>query len=71
MNSNNLGGINPSSGMMVDVELGEEYITELAFDPNALTLLAVPEPSSLTLWVTAGLLILGLCRRSSRKFVKS
>jgi hypothetical protein len=37
-NSNNLGGINPSSGEVVDVDFGEEYITELDFDPAALSL---------------------------------
>jgi hypothetical protein len=37
-NSNNLGGINPSSGEEVDVDFGEEYITELDFDPAALSL---------------------------------
>jgi hypothetical protein len=43
-NSNNMGGINPGSGLEVDVNFGEEYITDLTFDPAALTL-AVPEPS--------------------------
>jgi hypothetical protein len=37
-NSNNLGGINPASGEEVDVDFGEEYITELGFDPAVLTL---------------------------------
>ena len=37
-NSNNLGGINPGSGEEVDVDFGEEYITELGFDPAALSL---------------------------------
>ena len=37
-NSNNQGGINPGSGMKVDVDFGEEYITELTFDPSTLTL---------------------------------
>ena len=37
-NSNNLGGINPGSGEEVDVDFGEEYITELAFDPALLSL---------------------------------
>jgi hypothetical protein len=43
-NSNNMGGINPSSMEVVDVEIGQEYITELTFDPSLLTL--VPEPSA-------------------------
>ena len=46
-NSNNFGGINPSTGLMVDVDFGEEYITDLAFTPANFTLGTVPEPSSL------------------------
>ena len=42
-NSNNKGGINPSSGMEVDVDFGEEYITELTFTPSTLTLLPTPD----------------------------
>lgn len=38
-NSNNMGGINPGSGLEVDVDFGEEYITELTFNPATLTLL--------------------------------
>ena len=38
-NSNNTGGINPGSGLVVDVDFGEEYITELTFDPSTLTVL--------------------------------
>jgi hypothetical protein len=41
-NSNNQGGINPGSMMEVDVDFGEEFITELTFDPAALTLVAPP-----------------------------
>lgn len=37
-NSNNHGGVNPGSGMVVDVDFGEEYITELTFTPSTLTL---------------------------------
>lgn len=37
-NSNNTGGINPGSGLEVDVDFGEEYITELTFTPSTLTL---------------------------------
>ncbi len=37
-NSNNVGGINPATNMEVDVDYGEEYITELSFDPATLTL---------------------------------
>tara|TARA_R110002049_G_scaffold309268_1_gene519505 strand:- start:6520 stop:7203 length:684 start_codon:yes stop_codon:yes gene_type:complete len=45
-NSNNTGGVNPGNGMVVDVDFGEEYITELAFNPAQLTIAAVPEPGS-------------------------
>ena len=41
-NSNNTGGINPASGMVVDVDFGEEYITELTFTPSTLTLFPPP-----------------------------
>lgn len=33
-----MGGINPGSGEVVDVDFGEEYITELTFNPSTLTL---------------------------------
>jgi hypothetical protein len=41
-NSNNKGGINPGSGEVVDVDFGEEYITELTFTPSTLTLFPPP-----------------------------
>jgi hypothetical protein len=43
-NSDNFGGINPATSMLVDVDFGEEYITDLTFDPSTLTI-AVPEPA--------------------------
>ena len=46
-NSNNKGGINPASGMEVDVDFGEEYITELTFIPSTLTI--IPPPPDLIL----------------------
>lgn len=53
-NSNNIGGVNPGSGMVVDVDFGEEYITELTFDASSLTLsAAVPEPNAAILIVAA------------------
>lgn len=52
-NSNNMGGVNPSSNMVVDVDFGQEFITQLAFNPSALTISAVPEPN------LAGLLLIG------------
>ena len=42
-NSNNKGGINPVSGMEVNVDFGEEYITELTFTPSTLTLFSPPD----------------------------
>lgn len=63
-NSNNMGGINPGSGLEVDVDFGEEYITELAFDASSLTLAAaVPEPS--TAFLIAG--IFGVCAVRRRR----
>ena len=35
-NSNNSGGVNPATNQVVDVDFGEEYITNLSFDPTAL-----------------------------------
>ena len=65
-NSNNSGGENPSSGEIVDVDFGDEYITGLAFDPAALTLAApVPLPAGLPLFLS-GLVVLGLARRYRR-----
>lgn len=61
-NSNNFGGINPSTEMMVDVDFGEEYITDLAFTPADFTM-AVPEPSSVMI---LGLGLLGLHFRRKR-----
>jgi hypothetical protein len=63
-NSNNFGGINPGSGLLVDVELGEEYITELTFDPGSLTLSeGIPEPSAMMLLGIAGGALFGRRRR--------
>ena len=63
-NSNNMGGINPFSMEEVDVQIGEEYVTELSFVPDALTLV-VPEPST-ALLAGLGLAALGLRRRAPR-----
>lgn len=37
-NSNNSGGTNDETGMTVDVDFGEEYVTNLVFDANNYTL---------------------------------
>lgn len=65
-NSNNFGGINPGNNMMVDVQVGEEYITGLAFDAGTLTIAttAVPEPST---WVLCTAFIGVLVLRRNRK----
>lgn len=49
-NSNNMGGDNLFDGFVgdIDVDFGEEYITNLTFDPSTLTI-AIPEPSSASL----------------------
>ena len=48
-NSNNSSGstgtTNPATGEPVDVDFGDEYITNLSFDPAAITLV-VPEPGT-------------------------
>jgi hypothetical protein len=63
-NSNNMGGVNPGSGEIVDVSEGEEYITNLAFDADQLTLAAaVPEPSSFLLLCGISLAAFALRRR--------
>ena len=46
-NSNNMGGINPGSGEEVNVDFGDEYITELTFIPSTLTI--IPPPPDLIL----------------------
>ena len=51
-NSNNLSEVvtNPGNGQTVDVDFGDEYITDLSFDPNLLTLAApVPLPPAIVL----------------------
>ena len=51
-NANNTGGDNPQDGFVgdIDVDFGEEYITNLTFDPATLTI-AVPEPATFFLVV--------------------
>jgi len=65
-NSNNMGENtpNPSTGELVNVEFGEEYITNLTFDPNQLTIsAAVPVPAALWLFGSGLLGLVGMARR--------
>jgi hypothetical protein len=65
-NSNNMGEntLNPSTGELVDVDFGDEYITNLTFDPNQLTIsAAVPVPAALWLFVSGLLGLVGMARR--------
>lgn len=59
-NSNNTGGINPGNGLEVDVDFGDEYIVDLGFTPSEF-LVAVPEPSTVSILAIVGLT--GLMRR--------
>lgn len=62
-NSNNSGPTrtNPSSGELVDIDFGDEYISNLTFDP-ANTTIGVPEPSSALLLSFSSLLLLRRAR---------
>lgn len=66
-NSNNSGGINPSSNKEVDVDFGEEYITQLTFNPSALTIIAVPEPCMAGVLMIGGAMVVLRRRRSLRR----
>ncbi len=64
-NSNNMGGNtpNPSSGELVNVDFGEEYITDLTFDPGQLTLAAaVPVPAAIWLFGSGLLGLVGMAK---------
>jgi len=65
-NSNNMGENtpNPSTGELVNVDFGDEYITNLTFDPNQLTIsAAVPVPAALWLFGSGLLGLVGMARR--------
>lgn len=61
-NANNFGGTNPTTNQMVDLEFGEEYITQLAFDPASLTI-GIPEPSAFSATFGATALMFAISRR--------
>lgn len=62
-NANNMGGDNPSDGFVgdINVDFGDEFITNLSFDPSTLTI-GIPEPGLSALLFSAGLFLAG-CRR--------
>lgn len=69
-NSNNQGRpdqVNPGSGFPVDVDFGEEYITDLSFSTAALTLAGpqavVPLPSAVVMFASAMLGLFGQRRK--------
>ena len=54
LNSNNSGGVNRFTGEEVNVYFGDEYVTELTFDPKALTIATVvPLPAAVWLFASA------------------
>lgn len=66
-NSNNNGGVNPSTGEVVNVEFGEEYITNLTFNPNQLNLVsAVPIPAAV--WLFGSGIIGLISMQNARKY---
>jgi hypothetical protein len=59
-----MGGDNPSDGFVgdINVDFGDEYITNLTFDPATLTL-GIPEPGVAAFWLSGSLLLLVPRRR--------
>lgn len=62
-NSNNFGDttLNPSTGQLVNVNFGEEYISNLTFNPSTTTI-GVPEPTT-TLLLLSGIVMFRRARR--------
>jgi hypothetical protein len=63
-NSNNTGGVNPFTGVVVNATIGDEYINDLLFTPETFTLVT-PEPSTALLF-GLGLGCLARIRRRAR-----
>lgn len=63
-NANNIGGDNPQDGFVgdINVDFGEEYITNLTFDPTTFTI-GIPEPSVMLFTLLSS----GLCLRRRRR----
>lgn len=62
-----MGSVSPGSGMVVDVDFGQEYVTELTFEPGTLTLIrpvAIPKPGAASV-LMAG--TIAFCLRRRRK----
>ncbi|MGB5324892.1 MAG: hypothetical protein WBN40_05635 [Pseudomonadales bacterium] len=72
-NSNNNGGINPGSGQVVAVEIGQEYITELTFNPATFTLASasavVPIPAAALLFGSSLILLRTIVRSTALRGV--
>ena len=69
-NADNMGGVNPVSNEVVDVNFGAEYVTNLIFEPAQLTIATavVPEPSGFTV-IGLGVSYFGFFVRRRRAIV--